>query len=230
MIIDNEKKLMDLAPGSKVSVIGGRILWEPPVGGIIFDGRDQRGNAKQDEDQEPMLWIAAPVVFLGNKNSRFFFRNNKESIRVKDGGQGTEFHWIVFEDAGEDCISTNVGNISIFDSEFTGFRPDNQKLHESVKDNVYNDKEVDKCLQLNMADGVKVINCKFRNFAQSFALGNSTYGRPDHRAHIENIEMWNITRWGVHANRTRVTYKNVKFNNVKQHWHSEGGATFNEVK
>jgi hypothetical protein len=187
-----------LVKGSRTSMSGRTILWHPPQGGHVLD---------QDENQEPLLHIHAPVILAGAEDSPWFVRNNKEGIQFGAGSPGGGMRFVSYLNAGEDCANTRYGGLTILDCWFLG------------------DGNSDKCLQLNMADGCEVAHCHFDRFITGISLGNSTYGKKSHHASVHGCVFYNLDTV-MRANGTQVrewdnTRHNYQYTNLTQ-----GGARF----
>lgn len=133
-IISSESKLKELAaklPKSTISKKEGVFVWD--LKGGVLDGKNQKGDGSQNEDQEPLFRARISLVV---KNG--FVKNNKNAAVFYYPNSGIEK--LTFTNIGEDAVATAEGakNFVVKNCEFI------------------NDREGDKSIQLNEGRGAVV--------------------------------------------------------------------------
>lgn len=156
MKIDTPEDLEKLVPGSKaVKEEAGRYLWIPPLGGVILDGKKQRGKGDQEENQESLFTVNVPLYMRGSKSSPWYIQNNKDGIKIN--ADKCVLKNLIFLNSGEDCITSYGKKLKIRNCQFQA------------------DSNSDKCLQLNVFDGCEVTDCKFIGYITAIQCGLRKY-------------------------------------------------------
>jgi hypothetical protein len=101
--ISSEKDLAMAVKGLKGSVSyskGGIYYWD--LKGGILDGKNQKGDGGQNENQEPLARVRMPLVIRNG-----FIRNNKNALTFSKPNAGVEkLTWL---NVGEDALATARG-------------------------------------------------------------------------------------------------------------------------
>ena len=117
------------------SVVKKNGVWIVDLKGGILDGSKQKGDGGQSEDQTPLLRAYIPLQLR-----KGFVRNNKNAIVFYKSNSGVDrVTWLT---VGEDAVATadNAKNFTVQNCEFI------------------NSAKGDKSIQLNEADGAKILN------------------------------------------------------------------------
>jgi hypothetical protein len=128
---DDVRTLAKKLKNSIVSISGSLCIWD--LKGGILDGKKQRGDGSQSENQEPLARIRTSLLI---KNG--FVRNNKNALTFYSPDSGVDrVTWLT---VGEDAVATAAGaiNFSLTNSEFINRRGG------------------DKSVQLNEGKGAKI--------------------------------------------------------------------------
>jgi hypothetical protein len=173
--IKSEKDLDDFVEktGSSYSQKDGVIIVD--MKGSILDGIKQKGDGGQSESQTPLFRAKVPLVL---KNG--FIRNNKDAATFYAPNSGVEkVTWLT---VGEDAVATAPGakNFKIENCEFI------------------NNKNGDKSIQLNEANGARIYNNLIYGGITGVRLGEAKTTESRNKAFCsKNIFVDVDTAWNI---------------------------------
>lgn len=193
---DNIKNLESIVRGSSVNYSSSEkaYIWKAPKGGVVLSGKKQKGDGSQKENQEPLMWIKAPIIIRGDKNSPWVIKDNKDGIRFYSDNWGLEE--VIFLNSGEDCVTSYAKNGRVYKSIFIG------------------DSNADKCIQASVANGLEIINNKFYNFETAIQFGLRKYSSKRDLYLAEDNEFINCST-AIRAVKGQLKEKNNKLNGAK---------------
>lgn len=193
----------DLTPlvklGASVSEKSGVLIVD--LKGITIDGSKQKGDGGQNERQTPLFRARTPLVM---KNG--FITNNKNAATYYAPNSGVDR--ITWTNIGEDAVATADGakNFSVTNCEFL------------------NDKDGDKSIQLNEADGAVVRNNMVYGGITGARIGKYDYSSKNDSASAGGNKFIGMdTAWNVGEVELVITGKN-EYTNVNKPFVATKGA------
>jgi Pectate lyase len=195
-----DDSVVKLVKGSTITRTGGALVWD--LKGAILDGKNQKGNCDQNENNEPLFRASTPLIL---KNG--FIRNAKNAATFSKKDSGVErMTWL---NICEDAVATNKGaeNFRVIGSEFM------------------NVKQLDKSIQLNEAKGALVKGNLVYGGATCMRIGASDVTSVSDTAHVSGNRFVGC-RDAIHASKITVFESSNKFENVKEQRVTANGAKF----
>lgn len=195
------KKAVSSLKGSKYSYNSKTKVYTWDLRGGILDGKNQRGNGGQDENQEPLFRAQMSLIL---KNG--FIRNNKNAALFFKPRSGVDR--ITWLNVGEDAVATMRGA-----TDFTA------KNCEAI-----NSSKGDKSFQFNEGDGLVVENNLIVGGITGMRIGTSGINTPSDMAYVNGNRFYNVdTAHNVES----ITVKELgpsSYNNVRLQWKLSKGA------
>lgn len=200
--ISSEKTLAAAVKGLKGSTSykkGGVYYWD--LKGGILDGKNQRGDGGQREDQEPLARVAMALVIRNG-----FIRNNKNALTFSKPNAGVEkLTWL---NVGEDALATARGAYY-----FTA--RDCEAINRSAGD---------KSFQFNEALGLVAENNLIVSGTTGMRIGDSTTTEVSERAFVANNRFVNVDT-AYHLSKITVEERSKsQYSGVRLSWKYANGA------
>lgn len=169
--------------------------------GGILDGKNQRGDGGQSENQEPLIRVQMPLII---KNG--FIRNNKDALSFFVPDSGAErLTWL---NVGEDAVATHNGayDFTIRDCE------------------AINSKKGDKSFQFNESLGLLAEDNLIVGGITGMRIGDSKTTQVSEMSYVRNNRFFNVD---TAHNISKITVKDLggnTYTNVKKQWVLSNGA------
>ncbi len=187
--------------GSTYSYNKSKKVYTWDLKGGILDGKNQKGDGGQSENQEPLIRVQMPLII---KNG--FIRNNKDALSFFVPDSGAErLTWL---NVGEDAVATHRGayDFSIRDCE------------------AINSKKGDKSFQFNEALGLVAENNLIVGGITGMRIGDSKTTQVSEMAYVSNNRFVNVD---TAHNISKITVKDLGgniYSNVNKLWVLSNGA------
>lgn len=195
------KKATSSLKGSKYSYNSKTKVYTWDLRGGILDGKNQRGDGGQNEDQEPLFRAQMSLIL---KNG--FVRNNKNAALFFKPNSGVDK--ITWLNVGEDAVATMRGAIN-----FTA------RNCEAI-----NSSKGDKSFQFNEGEGLIVENNYISGGITGMRIGTSGINTPSDTAYVDNNRFYNVdTAHNVES----ITVKELGpsiYDKVRLQWKMSKGA------
>lgn len=193
--IRSEDDLKDLSKklnGSTVSEKYGVYTWN--LNGGVLDGKNQKGDGSQKENQEPLFRAYIPLIITNG-----FMRNTKNAGLFYKPHSGIKK--ITITNIGEDAIATVEGA--------EGFLVENCEFVNTKYSTA------DKSLQLNEGRGAEIINNKFEGGITAIRIFESSFTPESAEAYAENNKFYNVDTAINVSKGTLIIRKNNTYRGVR---------------
>lgn len=195
------KKAVKSLKGSTYSYNKSKKVYTWDLKGGILDGKNQKGDGGQSENQEPLIRVQMSLVI---KNG--FIRNNKNALTFYKPRSGAErLTWL---NVGEDAVATSRGAY-----DFT------IRNCEAI-----NSSKGDKSFQFNEALGLLAEDNLIVGGITGMRIGDSKTTEVSEIAYVRNNRFYNVD---TAHNISKITVKELapsQYNNVRLKWKYSNGA------